>query len=226
MKALRKSPSVILTLFFLYSCLTIEQDIWLRPDSSGLTRIKYKIPASLFADEETQRRLSYQIPVTPEKIREKFSKMSGIKIKKIKNYLTREKMKVIEAVLEFDHIKDLSDGVLNFSVDEDENYKTLYISITRNVKKGDVQRGRALNVEELVKQNLEKYQYSLAIHFPSAVVENEGVEKTGKREIRWSVPFNEIYSGGSPLQGKIKYKGEINLWERFLNLFIFLHAWL
>lgn len=214
---------VVFSMFiFFYSCLTIEQELWLKEDGSGFTIIKYKMPANLFADKETQKRLSYQIPVTPEKIQEKFSNMKGITVKKIDEYLTRDKMKVIEADLTFDNIKNLNDGTLDYYINEDKNNKVLKIVLRRKVHRGNTNVNKRINVEEIVKKNLKKYQFRLTIHLPSEIVDTENLEKKGERDAFWTVPFNVIYEGGKPLVASIKFRGEPSLWEKFLNFFRFL----
>ncbi len=204
------------------ACLTIEEEIWLKPDGSGLAKVKFIMPVSLFENEKVRRALSYQIPLTPERLRQKFSKMPGISVKNVDEYITPQKMRVMEADLAFDHIGRLSDKAVMYQLTEYQDTVTLTVTITRQHRKGAAsRRKRKINIEEILEKNFQKYQIKFLVHFPTRIIQIENFEKAGKRDAKWHVSFSTIFKDGPPIKGKVTYYKEPNLWEKLINYFRF-----
>ena len=219
-KVVKKAIPVLLLLPFVFSCITIEEEIWLKADGSGSAVIKFLMPVHLFQNEGVRRHLARQIPLTPDAVKKKFEQMNGIEVKKVDEYFTRQKLRVLEVHLDFRHISNLSDSSVTYALLHQGKYSQLLIKVKRQKKEGaKSQTPRGRQIDEIVRNSLKRYQIRFTIHFPTPISGTVRLQKKGKRDATWHIPFNEIYTSGPPIVGKVIYFKEPSLWDRIVNFF-------
>lgn len=187
-------------IFVLISCISVEEELEVKPDGSGKGKITYIMPTSFYKGGQG-------VQINEETIKKSVEKMKGVHLEKVRTEIGENDVKVI-AKFKFDHVKNLSQRGITYTLEDMGDMIEFRVVL-------QPAGGRA---HQLVKKVLQGFISKLKVELPAKVIESNG-KIEGRRKVTWNVPLSKIAGGKEATVLWARYSKKRSILDRILDLF-------
>ena len=160
-------------------CFEFQQTLYVNADGSGRTELKYALPLNLLDSVKTQGPVG--IPLTKEQLQAQFGSRPGLTILG-GSFRVEETLKVVEIMLEFDNIENLSQSgiVYEWYTDGDER-------VMRMVVERKPQNIKINEIHKMLIKGLTDSGAHITVYLPRRVSWSNA-DKADGNTVRWFLP--------------------------------------